>query len=262
MQMETNPGVMRRISWLVFGGLFTVVLVTTAATSVVSERKLRRTYDIAASGIAPTTDSLSVLRGSLLARDLDCDGCHGEDFSGAVSFAAFGVGQVIAPNLTVAGDLTDAQWELAIRFGLKRNGEGMIGMPSRSYYYLTDADVAALIGYFRNLEPVADALPETRLGPLGRLGLALGWFDVEPELVDRDLPRDASAAAPPEAYGKYVGMTNCGACHGTGGGQAAEGSSNRLIPESYSDDELLLFLRSAAQAMRWVHRFTETGGWR
>lgn len=244
------------------GALVAVVLVSTAAVYVLSERKLRRTYDIAASGILPTPDSLDVLRGSLLARDLDCDGCHGDDFSGAVSFAAFGVGRVIAPNLTGARDFTDAQWKLAIRFGILRNGTGMIGMPSRSYYFLSDADVAALIGYFKSLVPVPNTLSGTRLGPLGRLGLVLGWFDVEPELVDGDLPREAIAGAPPEVYGKYVGLTNCGNCHGTGRGKIVDGSSSPLLPQSYSDDELYLFLRSAAQAWQWIHRFTDAGGWR
>lgn len=252
---------MKIIGW-VLGGFFAVVLVTTAAVYVLSERKLRRTYDIAASGVVPATDSLALLRGSLLARDLDCDGCHGDDLTGAVSFAAFGVGRVIAPNLTGARDLTDEQLELAIRFGVKGNGEGMIGMLSRSYYFLTDADVAVLMGYLKNLEPVKNALPETRLGPLGRLGLVLGWFDVEPELVDRTIPREAIAQAPPEVYGKYVGMTNCGNCHGTGRGKIEDGSSNPLLPQSYSDDELFRFLRSAAQARRGIHRFTEIGGWR
>lgn len=252
---------MKGIGW-VLGRLFAVVLVTTVAVYVLSERKLRRTYDIAASGVVPATDSLALLRGSLLARDLDCDGCHGDDLTGAVSFAAFGVGRVIAPNLTDARDLTDEQWELAIRFGVKRNGTGMIGMPSRSYYYLSDADVAVLIGYFMSLEPAPKALSETRLGPLGRLGLVLGWFDVESELVDRGLPREAVAGATPEVYGKYVGLTNCGNCHGTGRGKIADGSSNPLLPTSYSDDEMFRFLRSAARAWQWTHRFTAAGGWR
>jgi mono/diheme cytochrome c family protein len=138
----------------------------------------------------------------------------------------------------------------------------MIGMPSRAYYFLSDADVAGLIGYFENLELVPSTLSETRLGPVGRLGLVLGWFDVEPELVDRDLPRVVRAGAPPEVYGKYVGLTNCGDCHGTGRGKIPDGSSRPLLPQSYSDDELYLFLRSASQAWQRTHRFTDVAGWR
>jgi cytochrome c553 len=233
-----------------------VVLVATAAVYFLSEHKLRRTYAIVAPGVAASSDSLDVLRGSLLARDLDCDGCHGDDFAGAVSFAAFGVGRVVAPALTDARDHTDEQWELAIRFGVKRNGTGMVGMPSRAYYFLSDADVAALFGYFKSLEPVADTLPDTRLGPLARLGLALGRLEVEPALIDRNIPREATAQDSPEVYGKYVGLTNCGNCHGTGRGKLAGPSSVPLLPDSYSDDELFRFLRSAAQAWRWTHRFT------
>lgn len=246
----------------ILGGVSALALVATAAVYVLSEGKLRRTYDIAASGVVPAIDSLDLLRGDLLARDLYCDGCHGEDFSGAESFAAFGVGRVVAPNLTNIQDLTNEQWERAIRFGVKPNGTGMIGMPSRSYFFLSDADIAVLIGYFKTLKRVPNALPQTKLGPLGRLGLALGWFDVEPALIDRAIPRVPSAGEPPEVYGKYVGLTNCGNCHGTGRGRVVEGSSNPLPPGSYSDEELFRFLRAAARAWQWTHRFTEAGGWR
>lgn len=249
--------------WVVWigGGFITVLLAGTAVVYLLSGLKLRHVYDIPVEGINPSTDSAAIARGGFLAQDLDCNGCHGDDYAGAVSYEAFGVGRIVAPNLTEARGFTDEQWERAIRFGVKPNGEGMIGMPSRSYYFLTDAELAALIGYFESLEPVEKLLPETTLGLLGRVGLVLRWFDVEPELVDRDIPRRVSTAAPPERYGKYVGMTNCGDCHGTGRGRLSDGRSNR-IPRSYSDHEFFRYLRAAAQAGRWIHRFTDAGGWR
>lgn len=198
-------------------------------------------------------------RGGLLARDLDCDGCHGDDFAGAVSFEARGVARVVAPNLTVARNLTNEELELAIRHGLKRNGEGMIGMPSRSYYYLSDADVGALISFLKSLQPMKNDLPQTELGPLGRIGLVLGWFHLEPELIDPTEPRDVAEDAPPAAYGAYVGMTNCGDCHGTGLGKDPDGFVARV--RQYSRAERRQYAESVARAWVTVHQFTEVGGW-
>jgi mono/diheme cytochrome c family protein len=225
----------------------------------VSEHRLHRAYDISATAIRPATDSLAVSRGGLLARDLDCDGCHGDDFAGAVSFEAPGVARVVAPNLTVARNLSNQELELAIRHGLKPNHEGMIGMPSRAYYFLSDADVSALISFLKSLEPVEHDLPETRLGPLGRIGLVLGWFDLEPELIDPTAPRAIAKRALPAAYGAYVGMTNCGDCHGTGLGRGPDSSAARV--KQYSRTQLRQYSASVARAWGKVHRFTEVGGW-
>src|SRR5512138_1899929 len=89
------------------------------------------------------------------------------------------------PNLTsgaggIGATNTDEDWVLAIRHGVGHDGRGLILMPSRVWYYLSDEDLADLIAYLKSLPPVDNELPNSELGPLGRVMLTLGQL---PEML-------------------------------------------------------------------------------
>lgn len=64
---------------------------------------------------------------------------------------------------TGIGRATDAQIELAIRAGLKIDGQKMIGpMPSRAYAGLTPSDLTGLVAALRKVPPKSHAVPPRR----------------------------------------------------------------------------------------------------
>jgi len=89
-------------------------------------------------------------------------------------------------------------------------------MPASIWYYLSDADLGALIAYLKSLPPVDNELPERRIGPLGSLMVALGQFPPSgAAVIDHDAPRPAAPdAGVTVAYGEYLVRSTCSACHG------------------------------------------------
>lgn len=68
--------------------------------------------------------------------------------------------QNITPHETGIGGWTDAELETAIREGIRPDGS-LIGppMPFETYRGLSDSDVAAIIAYLRQVEPVENETP-------------------------------------------------------------------------------------------------------
>jgi mono/diheme cytochrome c family protein len=130
---------------------------------------------------------------------------------------------LVVPNLTSgAGGIgtinTDEDWVRAIRHGVGHDSRGLVLMPSRVFYYLSDDDLGALIAYLKSLPPVDNEQPKTNLGPIGRVMLALG--QLPPEIMPNVTTIDHYAARPvaPEPgvtveYGRYL-TTTCTLCHG------------------------------------------------
>jgi mono/diheme cytochrome c family protein len=128
------------------------------------------------------------------------------------------------PNLTagtggVGANNTDEDWVRAIRHGVGHDGRGLLLMPSRDFYSLSDEDLGFLIAYLKTLPPVDSELPSTAPGPLGRVMLALGQFPPEatnPDVlvIDHNGPRPVSPQPGVTVeYGKYLAST-CTLCHG------------------------------------------------
>jgi mono/diheme cytochrome c family protein len=84
------------------------------------------------------------------------------------------------------------------------------------FFALTDQDLGATIAYLRSLPETPGPARDVRLGPLGRLGIAIGQFT--PAAVDADSMAKLSniyPAAPDSlARGAYLARTVCTECHG------------------------------------------------
>ena len=207
-------------------GLVSVVLLFIAVVFAVSEARVRKTYDVAAAtGLSVTGDPAQVARGQHLATAVaKCTDCHTEDLGGKVFIEPGPMGTVIAPNLTtgkggVLASYTDAQLETAIRHGVRRNGRGLLIMPSDEYQNLSDADVSAIIAYLRSVPPVDRELPKTRVGPVGRGLLTFGVPLIPAARIDHAKPPAARSSVPPVGptveYGQYlVSVGGCRGCHG------------------------------------------------
>ncbi|MCP4359271.1 MAG: hypothetical protein GY796_14760 [Chloroflexi bacterium] len=59
----------------------------------------------------------------------------------------------------INGVYRDADFIHAIWHGVGSNGKALFIMPSAEYYYLSDADLGALIAYLKTIPAVNSALP-------------------------------------------------------------------------------------------------------
>jgi mono/diheme cytochrome c family protein len=122
----------------------------------------------------------------------------------------------------------------------------MFVMPSSAFNGLTDVDLGRIIAFLRSLPVASGPGPSFNLGPLGRVGLAIGKFKTEAQSI-------AETVAPPEgtneqaSYGRYLARTICAHCHGTSlrGASTPEFVSPDLgVVGAYSPDAFIRLLRT------------------
>ena len=206
----------RALRWAAIGlgGVLALLVVAALAVFGLSEMALRKEHRAAAETLAAPTPAQTADAGRQ-ARIAGCVTCHGEGLGGKVMFDAPGVARVYAPNLTeVAAKASDQQLAAAIRQGIGHDGRALFVMPSPEYSHMTDHEVAALIAWIRAQPRVQRPSEPIRLGPLGRLGIALGSFPPAPQMVEefrRVVPIDLG---PSHAAARHIVMTNCTECHG------------------------------------------------
>jgi mono/diheme cytochrome c family protein len=208
-----------------------VLMLGALAVFVVSERTIRRTFDVSPEPLRVALEDADRGRGEHLVRaTAQCVLCHGDDLGGAV-YADLGLmGTIAGPNLTrgrggVAGVLGEDDWVRAIRHGVRRDGRSMMVMPSEVYTHLSDEDLAAIIAYLRSAPPVDREMPPSRFGPAGRVLLAAGKLNILVAPKTHEPPsRPAVERAPTVEYGRYLAdIAGCHGCHGFGlsGGRVA-----------------------------------------
>jgi mono/diheme cytochrome c family protein len=198
----------------VLGVLILLMALTAAYVWIASTRKLGSTIEAKPEKlVVPTAAELA--DGPRQLKILGCVSCHGEGLRGRMMFEEPKVAQVYAPNLTlVAAQATDQQLAQAIRQGIGHDGHPLMVMPSAQYSRLTDGEVAALISAIRVQPKGGRQTPPIKLGPLGRIGLATGKFQTQPEKVSayaQSLPADLG---PRIARGRHLAVTACSECHG------------------------------------------------
>lgn len=208
----------RALRWIgiAFGALVVMAVVAYAVVYVLSERVLRRTYDVPAVALTIPTDPASIEEGRRLVTIRGClGGCHGKEAEGIVFFDEPMIGRVVAPGLGAAArKYSDAELAAIIRHGVRPDGRSVVIMPSEAFTGLTDEDLARIIAYLRTLPAVAGPGASVSLGPVGRIGLVGGKFHMVAELIATTVP-------PPEAtteqakFGRYLARTVCAGCHGT-----------------------------------------------
>lgn len=235
-----------------------------SAVYSLSEWRVRTTFPVDPHLAFVPGDSATILRGKYLAETRGCNDCHSMDFGGGVMVDDPMVGRLVAANLTPAGrgrTMQPADWELAIRHGVRRDGSALLVMPSQEFQQMTDEDVTSLIAYLRSLPPVERALPAMRLGPLGRTLYLAGQVEAVPaERIDHRKPHRASIAVDTTVeFGSYA-AAGCVGCHGPGlSGGAIPGmppgtpAAANITPDSatgigkWSEDD---FVRAITEGVR------------
>jgi cytochrome c5 len=194
-------------------GIFAYVTVSKGAEK--AARKYSMDYDDA----MILHEEEAIEAGRYLAETHGCTDCHGGNLAGQVMADAPPF-LLVASNLTrgeggVGSEFSDADWLRAIRHGVGMDGRGLFIMPSKAYYYFSDEEVGALIGYLQQVEPVDNVLPPVKVRTLGKLIMGMGDdFKAAPEMIPDNARPVMPEKGPTAQWGEYRATILCTACHG------------------------------------------------
>ncbi|WP_213880867.1 cytochrome c [Pseudomonas sp. dw_358] len=171
---------------------------------------------------AENTDPL-VKQGEYLARAGDCVACHtskgGKPFAGGLGMQT-PIGVVystnITPDKTGIADYSYADFDQAVRHGVRKGGESLYpAMPYPSYATVSDTDMQALYAYFMHgVEPVAQENKATDIPwPLNMRWPLAAWRAMfAPKVLAYQAPAQQDPVVSRGAY-LVEGLGHCGACH-------------------------------------------------
>lgn len=199
-------------------GVTGLVVLAAGTGYALSERRVRARHDVPAHALTIPTDSATVQRGRHLARVRGCQDCHGPDLAGRTIIDDPAIGRLAGANLTAGragGALSDAEWERAVRHGVRADGTPLLFMPANEFADFSDEDVAAIAAYARSLPAVTRAPVPIRVGPVGRALFLAGQLSLVPaERVKHDRAHTPHVDVEPTArYGAYL-AAGCVGCHG------------------------------------------------
>ena len=225
----------RTVRWILFalGGVLALAVLVAGTLYALSGRKLSEKHTVAVEpALVIPSDSASIARGSHLVNALPCGECHGTDMGGKVFADAGPFALLIGPNLTRGRGgrtppLTDAEWERAIRHGLRRDSTGLVIMPSEVFHATADADMAPMIAYLKQLPPVDREVQPLKLRIVGRMLLGAGQLTTAATLASTAAHVASVDTTPGVDYGRYlVAISGCAGCHGPSysGGPGVGGS--------------------------------------
>lgn len=127
----------RLLRWIgtALGSLATLGIIAYVVAYVLSERVLRRTYEVPAVAISVPKDPASIIEGRRLATIRgSLSGCHGKQAEGMGMFDDPLIGRVVAPNLAAAvRKYSDAELAVIIRNGVRPGGSQHHVMPSEVF---------------------------------------------------------------------------------------------------------------------------------
>ena len=210
--------------WLRRIGIALAIVVALAAAALVTgdqlaRRKMQRKLDIAVQPVSYRDDAAAIERGRYLFASRGCVDCHGAKGNGTL-FLDDGKGMRIAgPNLspgagTVVAAYRPEDWVRAIRHGVAPGGRPLMVMPSEDYNRLTDEDLAALVGYIRQLPPTEGGAAVIDLPLPVRALYGFGVIQDAAAKIDHALPPARPVAEGVNlAHGAYV-ANMCLGCHG------------------------------------------------
>ena len=215
--------VKRVLRWI--GYVLIAVVAVAAVGAVIVVVSSNREVDAHVAPLAPPTvlGQASVERGRhIFTAVSSCVVCHGSDGGGSPFLTDAAMAVLSAPNLTtgpggVGVAYGDADFDRAIRRGVRPDGTRLIIMPSWAYAAFSDDDAASVIAYIRSLAPVDRVTPRVKLGPIGRMLVATHRLPMDAtRLIDEGLPPSPPPAGVGSEYGQYLArVSGCMGCHGT-----------------------------------------------
>jgi cytochrome c553 len=248
-----------RIAGRILAGLLALVLLVVAVSYVVSGSRLKKQYAVSGANLAIPTDSASLARGRVYATLSGCTGCHTSSLGGQVMIDGFPFARLAAPNLTrgkggIGATYSDADFERAIRHGIRRDGTPLFIMPSNEFNRFRDEETARLIAYVKSVPPVDNVTPPRTIYPMARVLHTFGAPLVPAEKIDHTTQRNvAPLPAPTLEYGEFL-VGACKFCHGEDlGGQKVGGEpgappsppiGKTSMPAKWTDAQFMQTMRT------------------
>jgi mono/diheme cytochrome c family protein len=203
-----------------------ILLFIVAGLLLIIELRQGRKFDAPYPEIRASADSMIIARGkAIIYGPAHCANCHApkkmeEEVNRGIEAPLSGgqvfdlpIGKIYAKNITPhktgIGDMTDAEFARALRYGVRADGKALFDfMP---FHNTIDEDMVAIISYLRHQPPVNNKVPSNKMNMLGK---AVSAFLLEPVGPSGDVPvavkRDTSVL-----YGQYLAnnVANCRGCH-------------------------------------------------
>ena len=207
----------------VSAGVAGVIVVAIVLLYLVTGARMTTRFDVVPGRVEVPKNEAAIERGRHVTRAISkCDDCHGEDLGGKIYSQGTVLGLVSATNLTsgkggVGSEFTDADWVLAIRYGLRPTGTPLMYMPSNYSHDLHDDDLGALIAYIKSMPPVDRVMPRARAGISTRFYYLTGQLALIPaEIIKHSPPRnDPEKLGVNKESGRYlINVGGCRRCHG------------------------------------------------
>lgn len=180
-----------------------------------SEAVIVRRYTLPSSIVQAATAPADRAWGTHVATIFGCRDCHGADLSGRQMWVPPDL-SIAAPDLRgFAARYSDADFDRAVRNGLTPDARAIWAMPSESYVYMRNTDLADIIGYIRTLPRDGRAQPSSfpSFGVGARLAILSGRLaSVPPYELGQHPPPDAG---PRYDGGRYLAAMACSGCHAT-----------------------------------------------
>jgi cytochrome c553 len=206
--------------WIVRGliGLAGLIVLVLAVVYGGSQLVIAKGHAVPETALTIPTDAASIAEGGRLARVEGCRNCHGPEGKGTVMVDDPMFGRLAPPALArVAANYSDADFARAIRYGVRKDGSSLWGMPTKAYNHIADQDLGKIIAWIRTLKASEqDSLAKTGFGPIGRALVLAGQF---PPSVQAE---NHSAAARPAEVGGYFVKAVCMGCHLKTGSQPSD----------------------------------------
>jgi mono/diheme cytochrome c family protein len=189
-----------------------------------SEATIERRYPLPVISEQAAPSPPTIPRGEHLGRIAGCNDCHGTDLEGRPLQVA-SVLPTWSSNLRLsAKEMSDGEFERALRHGLAPDATSLWGMPAADDTYMSESDVAALLAWLRSLGAEGAPRPAPFWNWRARLALLDGRL-VPSAMEPRAAPSSLDMG-PRYDGGRYLARIACSECHGTD----LEGSSSQMAP--------------------------------
>jgi mono/diheme cytochrome c family protein len=148
-----------------------------------------------------------------------CTECHGANLGGGTMIDDPMLGTVLGPNITtgrgsVVLEYGPDDWDRAVRHGVAPSGQPTF-MPAQDFQLMSDQELSDVLAYLRTLPPVDNEVAPLRMGPLGRVLVALGQIRFAADEIpshDTPHPETPPAAVASTEFGQHLAGV-CVGCH-------------------------------------------------
>jgi mono/diheme cytochrome c family protein len=267
----------RVFRWLGFALIAVIILIAIGGVAAVVTSNHELDERVVVVPPQPTLGRGNVERGKhIFTAVSSCVVCHRLDGGGGPFINDAAMATLNAPNLTrgpggVGVVYSDADFDRAIRRGVRPDATRLLIMPSWDYAAMSDDDAASVIAYIRSLPPVDRATPRVQLGPVGRVLVATHKlpFDAT-RIADEGPPPSPPPPMKTVEYGQYLTrIGGCMGCHGVhlSGGKLAGGPddppASNITPTgigSWTDVQFMLTLTKGVDPNH--HQLNDFMPWR